>query len=158
MRCVRRAGREVAEERAVGGDGLLHLDPGDRVIGEVALELVTVLRPGWWFDRGGIADQRRVELIGLAGDEAVEIIEALVGRPVVERAGRAGLVVGHIVVLAPPPAGVAGLLEQFTHGGAALGDDAAVTGVPGSHFLDHPGRHRMMVASGQQSGAGGGAQ
>ena len=151
---VSRARREVPEEGPVGSDGLLGLDPCDGIVGEIAGELVPVFGTCGWFDRCGVSDQRGIELVRLAGDEAVEIVETLVGRPIVERPRRAGLVVGDIVVLAPPGAGIAGLFEQLTHGGAALGNDAAIARVTRGHLLDDTGGHRVMIASGQEGSPG----
>src|SRR5262247_2417970 len=75
-------GGEVGHERPRGCDRLLLADPADTLVSEIARELIALVRPLGWLDRLGVADERRIELISLAADEAVEVIEALVGGPV----------------------------------------------------------------------------
>src|SRR5262245_37110419 len=58
------------------------------------------------------------------------------------------------MVLAEPRAAIAGLFQEFSEGGAALGDDPAITGIPRRHLLDDAGRHAVMVAPRQHRRAG----
>ena len=153
MGSVRGAGREISHERAVRRDRLLLANPAHALVGEIAGELIAFLRRLRRLDRRRVADQRRIELVGLAADEAVEIVESLIGRPVVERTRRARLVIGHIVVLAEPRAGVARLFQKLGEGRAALGNDAAIARIARRHLLDDAGRDGVMIAAGQQSGA-----
>src|SRR5271166_2837708 len=82
---------EVGEERLVGLHGALLADPGDGLVGHVVGEVVARRWRGWRLDRGGALVERRVELIGLAADEPVEVVEAASGGPQVEWSDRAGL-------------------------------------------------------------------
>ena len=76
MRRVRRARREVHEERLVGHQGLLLTDPGDRLVGQVLGEVVALLRRLRRLDRRHAVVERRVVLVRLGADEAVEVLEA----------------------------------------------------------------------------------
>ena len=79
-------------------------------------------------DRRGVAEQVRLPLAGVAADEAVEVFEAHAGRPLVERAGLAGLEGRRVVVLAEPRGAVAVLLQDRADGRRILRDDAVVAG------------------------------
>jgi hypothetical protein len=82
------AGGEVHEERLVGHQRLLRPHPVDRMIGQVLGEVVALLRGLGWLHRGGALVQRRVPLVVLAADEAVEVLEPRPGRPHVKRPHR----------------------------------------------------------------------
>ena len=88
VRAVDRAARPVHEERLVRLEGLVLVQPADRVVRQVFAEVVALLRAFSAAGRGRVAHQVRLVLRGLAGQEAVEIFEAEAGRPVLERAGR----------------------------------------------------------------------
>src|SRR5262245_14875665 len=150
MRRMRGSGGEIREEWSPGRDRLLLANPANALIREVARELVAVFRPLRRLDRIRVANQRWIKLIGLTGDEAVEIVEALIGRPVPARTGGARLIVRHVVVLAEPRAGVSSLLQQLGDRRAALRNDSAIARIPGRHFLNDAGCDRVMVASGQK--------
>ena len=64
------------------------------VLGQVILLVVRRL------DRVGVLDEPRFPLRGLAGEEAVEVVEAVAGRPAVERTHRGRLVGRRVVPLA----------------------------------------------------------
>ena len=69
------AGRPVHEERFVRREGAMLLQPGDRLVGHVLGEVIfLVVRR---LDRRGVLDEPRLPLRGLAGEEAVEVIEAV---------------------------------------------------------------------------------
>src|SRR5262245_277396 len=106
MRRVCGAGREVGEEGTIRCDRLLSSHPVDAVIGQVAGEVVAILRLTRNRHSARAPVQRRIELVGLAADKAVEVIEASARWPVVERASLAGLVVRDIVVFPPPAGGI----------------------------------------------------
>ncbi len=62
-------------------------------------------------DLRGVAEQIGLPLVGIAADEAVEILEAHTGRPLVERPGLAGGEGRRVVILAEPRGGVT-VVEQ----------------------------------------------
>ena len=98
MRRVRRARGEVHEERPIRGHRLLELHPGDRLVGHVGHEvIVRILRH--LHQIGAVVESRR-PLVGLAADEAVELVEAGARRPAVGRPGDAGLPGRGLVALA----------------------------------------------------------
>ena len=72
----------------------------DRLVGHVLGEVVALLRRLRRLDRRGPFVERRVPLVRLAAEEAVEVLEAAAGRPLVERAHRARLPDRHLVALA----------------------------------------------------------
>ena len=76
-------------------------DPVDRLVGHVLDEVVALFGRLRRLDRRRALVERRVPLVGLAADEAVEIFEAAAaGRPLVERPDRARLPHRHFVALA----------------------------------------------------------
>ena len=98
---VGRAGREVDEERLVGRQRLLLRDPGHGLVGHVLHEVVALFGRLLGLDRRGALVERRVPLVRLAADEAVEVFEAAAARgPGVERPDRARLPHRHFVALA----------------------------------------------------------
>jgi hypothetical protein len=58
-------------------------------------------------DLRGVAEQVRLPLVGIAADEAVEVLEAHADGPLVEGPDLAGGEGRHVVVLAEPGGGVA---------------------------------------------------
>ena len=102
---MRRAGRVVDEERLVGRHRLLRLDPVDRLVGHVHGEVVVLHLRRLDLDQP-VVDER-IPLVGLAADEAVELVEALVRGPAIERSRHAGLPRGRLVPLAERAGAVA---------------------------------------------------
>ena len=94
-------GCEIGEEGCVGGQGLLLTDPGDRLVGHVFHEVVTLFGGAVDLHRCGALIQAGIPLVGLTTDEAVEVLETSARRrPRVERPDRAGLPHRHLVALA----------------------------------------------------------
>ena len=118
-RLVRRmgaAGHVVDEERLVGRGGIELSHVLDRLVRHVGGQVVAGLAdPGE--DLGGVLEQVRRPLVGLAAHEAVEVVEAHADGPLVEGPGRAVLIARRVVVLAEPGRGVAVLLQDLADGG-----------------------------------------
>ena len=149
MRRVR-AARYVIDEPRLGGRELLQLlHVLDRLVGHgrgqvpagIALE---------GEDRCRVAEQVRLPLARVAADEAVEVLEAHAGRPLVEGPGLAVREEWRVVVLAEPRGRIPVVFQDGADGALLDGDDRVVTGKPGCYFADHPKAHRMMVASGDE--------
>ena len=104
---------------------------------------------------GGVAHQRRLVLRSLAGQEAVEVLEAVAGRPIVERPLAGDLLLGRVVPLAPGPGVVAVVLEHFGDRRRGLRDDAAEAVEVVGDRRDLAVADKRVVAPGQQRGAGG---
>ena len=83
MRRMCRARREIDEERLVGSERFLRLHPRDRMVRHVGHEVVA--RTERRVDAGHVLIDRRVPLVRLAAEEAVEMVEARAGRPAVGR-------------------------------------------------------------------------
>ena len=149
MRSVGGAGREVHEERLVGHQGLLLPHPGDGAVGEILGQRVALLGRLRRLDRRGALVQPGVVLVGLATDEAVEVLEAGSGRPLVERARGRHLPHGHLVALAELRGRIAVELQGFGDRRLLLGPDAAVARRRGRHLGDRAHADRVVVAAGQ---------
>ncbi len=152
VRRVRRAGRVLDEDR-LARVGLMHprhpvdglvRHARDEVPARLALERIDLRR---------VAEQIRLPLVGVAADEAVEVLEAHAGRPLVERPDLAGRVDRRVVILAEPGRGIAVVEQDPPDRGLVLGDDAVVAGEAGRLLRDHAEAGRMVVAPGDQRGA-----
>ncbi len=111
--------------------------PGDQVPSRLALKGI---------DLRGVAEQIRLPLVGVAADEAVEVLEAQAGGPLVERPDLTGRESGCVVVLAEPRRRVAVVEQNAADGRLVLVDDAVVAGVSGGLFRDHTKAGRVVVA------------
>ena len=118
MRPVRCARRPIHEERLVRRVGLLFAQPLDGVRRDVIGQVIALGE--MLGDRRGVAGQRRFILRGFAGEEAVEILEAVAGRPVVEGPFGCDLLFGRVVPFAPGTGVVAVVLEHFGDGRRGL--------------------------------------
>ena len=148
---VRRAGREVDEERLVGRETFLLSDPPNRLVGHVLHQVVAFLRRLLWFDRRGPLVERWIPLVGLAADETVEVLEAAAaGRPGIERSGRARFPDRHFVALAELRGGVAIQLERPRERRHRVGQHRAVARRACRNLGDATHAHGVMVAAGQQ--------
>ena len=152
VRRVDAAGHVVDEERLVRVDRGDALHVVDRVVGhrgdQVPARVADVR-----IDRRGVAEQVRLPLVGVAADEAVEVVEAHAGRPLVERPGLARLELGRVVVLAEPRGPVAVVLQDPADRRLVPRHDAVVAGVAGRLLGDDAEAHRVVVAPGDQRGA-----
>ena len=105
-------------------------------------------------DERGALDQRRAELAGLAAEEAVEPVEALAGRPVVEGAGRGLLPRRRLVPLAERAGGVAVVGQRLRERARGPGAQAVVPGGVGGELRDVAHPDGVVVAAGHQRGPG----
>ena len=157
VRRVRAARHVVDEERLVGRQRVHAIHVVDGFVGHrrgqvpagLALERVDLRR---------VAEEVRLPLVGVAADEAVEVLEAHADGPLVERACLAGLELRRVVVLAEPRGGIAVVLEDAADGGLVLGDDAVVAGKTGGLLGHHAETGRVMIAPGDQRRPRGRAQ
>ncbi len=151
VRRVGRAGREVDEERLVRRERLLLADPVHGLVGHVLHEVVALLGRLLRLDRRGALVERRVPLVGLAADEAVEVLEAAAARgPGVERPGRARLPHRHLVALAELRRVVAVELERLGQRRHGVGQHRAVARRAGGDLGDAAHAGGVVVAAGQQ--------
>ena len=126
--------------------------------GEILGERVALLGRLRRLDRRGALVQARVVLVGLAADEAVEVLETRAGGPLVERARRGDLPHRHLVAFAELRGRIAVELQGLGDRRLLLGPDAAVARRRGRHLGDRAHPHRVVVAAGQHGLPGGGAQ
>ena len=148
------AGREIDEERLVGRDGFLAVDPGDGVVGDVFGQVIALFRLFRRLDRRLVAEELRLPLAGLAAVESVPIFKALAGRPTRERPDRRGLPVGRIVPFAPGRRAVAVFLQHLGHRRGFERPDAVIARKTGREFGDGAEADLMMVEAGQHRRAG----
>ena len=148
---VRRARREVDEEGLVRGERLLLRHPRHGLVGHVLHEVIALFGRFLGFDRRRAFVQRRVPLVRLAADEAVEIFEtAAAGRPGVERPDRARLPHRHFVAFAELRRRVAVELQRPRQRRNRIGQNGIVSGRPGGDFRDAAHAGGMVIAPGQQ--------
>ena len=151
VRRVRRAGREVHEERLVGHQRLLLAHPRDGLVGHVLGEVVPVLRRLGRLDRRRALVDRRVVLVRLTADEAVEVLEAAAARrPRVERAHRARLVHRHLVALAELRRRVPVQLQDLRKRRRGVRTDPVVARRRRRELGDATHPDRMVIAPGEQ--------
>ena len=149
MRRVGRARRVVLQPGFVGRDGVEHADPLDAAVGQVLVEVV-VLGVMGRLDRFDVLDDRRRPLVGIAADEAVEVLEPESGRPEVVGTGLTSMPIGNVVILAVPGGVPAVLLEHLGKRAAALRHERVVAREAAAELHDDAGRRRVVVAPGQQ--------
>ena len=158
VRRVGRAGREVGEERLVGHQRLLLAHPLDRVRRQVVVEVVALLRRLVGLDRRRALVERGIPLVGLAAEEAVEVLEAHPGRPLAVRAHRARLPDRDLVALAELRRAVAVELEDLGQRRGRVRPDRVVARRGGGELGDVAHADRVVVAAGEQRRAGRRAQ
>ena len=130
---------------------LLLARPGDRLVGQVLGQVVALGRRLRRLDRRRALVERRIPLVVLAADEAVEVLEAAAaGRPRVERARRARLPDRHLVALAELRGRVAIELERQRERRLGVGQHRAVAGRGGRDLGDAAHADRVVVAAGEQ--------
>ncbi len=121
MRRMGRAGGVVDEERVIGRECLLLMNPRDRAIGEIFVERVSLLRCPGRLDARGSFVETGIVLIGLATEESIEVLEApAAGRPMIERSDRAGFPDWDFVALAELRCGIAIELQRFSESRAGV--------------------------------------
>ena len=118
VRRVVGARAEPHEPRLRRVAGLLVADHLDGLVGEVLREVIALLRPVGLVDEPVVFDQIRIPLVGLAAEEAVEAIEALLQRPLLAARARGDVLLGNVVVLAQPERAPAVVLEDLPDRGA----------------------------------------
>ena len=151
-----RARREVHEERLVRHERRLVAHPGNRLVGHVGHEVVVrVLRQ---LDLVHPVVEQRRPLVGLAADEAVELVEARPRRPAIGRPGRAHLPGRRLVRLAERGSAIAVQSQHLGQRRHVAGSLAGLSGKPGGGLGDRAHVVHMMVAPAQQRRAGRRAQ
>src|SRR5262249_13592586 len=113
MRRMRGAIRHVRKERPIGRGRLLFPDPRDRLVGQVFTQVIALLRGLWRIDACSAVEQHRLELIHLAAEKAVELLEACASRPAIEWTRDALFPGRHLMALAELPGVVPVELEDF---------------------------------------------
>jgi hypothetical protein len=149
-RRVRGTEREVGEERPLGRDGLLVLDPGDGVVDQVLREVVAVLGKPVGLDGVAPLVELRVPVVHLRTHEAVEEVEALPHRPPREGPRGTHLHRRGLVPLADRSGAVAVAAEDLGDGGGARRAVAVVARLRGGHLAGDAHADRVVVAAGHQ--------
>ena len=146
VRRMDRPGRVVDEERLVRRHRLLGFHPVDGLVGHVDGEVVVLHL--WGIDLDHAVVDERIPLVGLTADEAVELVEPLVGGPAVERARHAGLPGGGFVPLAEGAGAVAVEPQHFRQGRHAVRDLPGVAGEGRRALHDRAGVGGVVVPAG----------
>ncbi len=140
------AGRVVHEERLVGRHRLLRLHPVDRLVCHIYGKMIVLHFR--WINLGDAVIDQRIPLIRLAPDEAVELVETLMGGPAVEGARDAGLPSCGLMPFAERTSAVAIESEHFSQGRDAVRDLPGVAGKGRRGLHDRARVGRVMVATG----------
>ena len=148
VRRMRRAGREVDEERLVRRHRLLRLHPVDRLVGHVDGEVVVGHLRRIDLD-DAVVDERK-PLVGFTADEPVELVEALMRGPAIERAGHARLPRGGFVPLAERAGAVAVEAQHLRQRRDAVRILPRVAGEGRRALHDRARIHGVVVPSGLQ--------
>ncbi len=147
VRRVGAAGRVVEEPRLLGILRADRVQPLDGLVREVVREVVRLAVGALGHaDVRVVLREERIPLARGAAEEAPEVVEAPVLRPVLERARGALLPVRRHVPLAEPAGDVAVLLEDARNGGAALRHGARVAGERAGELRDRAHADAMLVA------------
>ena len=153
---VERARREVHEKRLVRCQRVLRLHPGDRLVRhvhrEVVVEAVRLLHA-----YRSIEDRRR-PLVGLAADEAVELVEPRMGRPAIVGARDRDFPGWRLVVLAEGSRAVPVESQHLRERRDALRPDAGIAGERGGQLHDGARVVDVGIAAGQERRARRGAK
>ncbi len=155
VRRVHGAGGEIDEERAVGPDRIVFVHPVHRIVYQIGGQVIAILEAAGRVHRGGVAIQQWLALAAFAPHEAVEIVEAEAGWPMIERAGRADFPDRRVVPLAVGGGGVAVFAQDFGDAGGILVPDRVVAGKARGDVLQVAEAGLVLVVAGQQGGAGG---
>jgi hypothetical protein len=156
VRRMRRARREVDEERLLRRERLLRLDPRDGLVGHVGGEVV--VRVERRVDAHRAVDDRGRPLVGFGREKAVELVESRVRGPAVERARHRRLPRGRLVRLAERSGAVAVEAQDLRKRSHALRAHACVAGERGRELGDRAHVVHMVVAAREQRGARGRAE
>ena len=144
-------GCEVHEERLVRQQRFLLAAPVDRLVDQILGQVVALFGRLGRRNRRRALIQRRIPLVGLATDEAIEVFEpSATGRPGVERTGRTGLPHRNLVTLSELRRRVPVELERLGQRRLVVGQHRAVARRAGGDLGDAAHAHRMVVAPGEQ--------
>ncbi len=154
VRPVSGAGSPVHQEGLVGRERAMLAHPGDGLVRHVFAQMVLLVMRG--LNGVEVLDQARLPLRSLAGQEAVEVIEAdtLAGRPKRERPHRRGLGRRRVVPFAEGGGLVAIGAKHFRQRRGGSGNHSGITVPVHRAFRDGPGPDTLMIAARQQRGPG----
>jgi hypothetical protein len=150
VRRMRRTRSEVHKERLVRHQRLLLADPADRLVGHVHGEVVALLGRRLRLHRGGALVDRRVVLVRLPTDEAVEVLKPRARRPRIKRAHGAALPDRHLMALTELRRRIAIQPQRLRQRSARVRPDRAVARRRRGQLSDHAHPHRMVVTAGEQ--------
>ncbi len=155
VRRVAAAGCDVGEPGRLLALGADPVQPVDRLVGEIVLEVVPLavlcFRNA---DHLRVLGDQGVVLARLAAEEAPEVVEAEPGRPAVERPREALLVVRSEMPLPERSRQVAVLLEDARKRRAIVRDGGVVARERARELADHAEADAVVVAPRQQCGPG----
>ena len=152
VRRMGRARREIHEEWLVRRQRLLRLDPLDRLVGHVGHEVIARLFLD--LDLRHSVPNGRGPLIGLAADEAIELVETRARRPAICRARGAELPHRRLMRLAERGGRIAVQAKHLGERGDAVRPHACVPLEGGRRLGDRAHVVDVVVAAGEQGRAG----
>ena len=150
---MRRAEGHVGEERTVRAHALAVADHRHQLVDHVFADVIAVFGGLRLVDHVVVADQRRVELIGLAFEKAVEAIEPTSERPLLERTCSRALFHRGEVPLSDAERRVALVSQHLGNGGCVVADVTELVREAGAEVRHRTHPDGVLRPPGQQRGA-----
>ncbi len=157
VRCVACSRRHREEPWGVGDRGMMACEVADRLVDQIRGQVIAGRVVARCADVGVVADEFGGVLVGFGIEEPVVPIEATPERPPVERPGRTRLGESGDVPLPDEVVAVPVWPEDLGDRRNVGCDLAAVAGEAAVEVGEASHSDRVMVAAGEQCGAGGGA-
>ena len=154
MRGVHGAEGRVEKEGALGDQRNDVADHAGRTVDDVFGDVIAVLDAGRYADEMIVMRQLGVELVGLALQETVIAVETLLQRPIGEGAGGGTFAHRREMPFAGGEGRIALVAQNLRERRGAFRDRAAHVGKAGVEIRNAAHADRVMVAAGEQAGAG----
>ncbi len=149
------AGSVIHKNWPVGRQGFLLQNPGAGVVGEILVEGVVGFATRRWDHADGlrVLCEFGVPLIGFSADEAVEVVEALMGGPMIVRAGVCGFCVRDEMPLADASGCVPIFAKHLRDEGCGLWDGAGIARKTVGPINDRTHTYGVIIATRHEGGA-----
>jgi hypothetical protein len=143
--------RNTHEEGLFWSSRVLRANPVDGPIRQIVDEDVVRIAE-WQQHRCRVLEQRRMKLVRIAAEEAVEVLEAQTSGPLIKWPSRTLHPLWNEVVLAEPRCVVTVVYENVADRTGTLGHDRSVTRVSRGELRDVAHTDALMVATGEKRG------
>jgi hypothetical protein len=148
--------RNTHEEGLFWSSRVLRANPVDGPIRQIVDEDVVRIAE-WRQHRCRVLEQRRMKLVRIAAEEAVEVLEAQTSGPLIKWPSWTLHPLWNEVVLAKPRCVVTVVYENVADGTGTLGHNRSVAGVTRGELRDVAHPNALMVAASEKCSTGRGA-